>query len=212
MPKCHWFAHEVLWCRYHRVPITGTLPQAYCLIQRARLWPFQAYKGRPHRCTSIPSPPPFLCGWANYSHMHAVMSFYWCHMEKRSKCFVAYAETRSTLILSKDRFATVMKTTDKPSAVKNHQASTYEFCYLCSFQNPSFHIDHQRSSIFYESKGYDLHIWSRKPTAVQSRRKPREITLSLYLLCASMVQPRCAIEIIYIPGVVSKGSYDHPWK
>lgn len=123
---------------------------------------------------SLSSP---LCGWDNYSRMYAIPpdSFYWCHMEKWSKSLVAYAETKeyshSLERAPKDRFAAPVKSTDKTSALMNHQASMYEFWYLGYFQNPSFHIDQWRSSILYESKGYDLSIWNRKTTTVHSRRK-----------------------------------------
>lgn len=43
---------------------------------------------------------------------------------------------------TKDEFATPMKSTDKLPVVMSQQASTYEFWYLCYFQNPSFHTDH----------------------------------------------------------------------
>lgn len=64
---------EVLWCRYHRVSVTGTLPWAYGLSQTkssaTTLLSIQRETALVHKYSL---PLTFLCGLANYSHMYAI--------------------------------------------------------------------------------------------------------------------------------------------
>lgn len=90
-----------------------------------------------------------------------------------------------------------------------HQASMYEFWYRCYFQNPGLHIDHWRSSIFYESKIYNLSIWTKKPTTVHSKRKSHGIRPTLCRLCAGMVLIMMC-DRNHVLSIVSKGELWSP--
>lgn len=175
---------EVLWCRYHRVSVTGMLPWAYPLSQTkssaTTLLGIQRETALMHKHSL---PLTFLCGLANYSHMYAIPPWHILLMShgKKIQMFCSLCRDKehshSQQRAPKNRFATPMKCTDKPSAVMNHKASMYEFWYRCYFQNPGLHIDYWRSSVFYESKIYDLGIWNKKPTAVHSKRKSSQFTI-----------------------------------